>query len=139
MAALRQRRDTGGAGPFTCLSCDNLQSNGDVLCQTVVSLARLSDPALADWIDAECSFPPNSMVDCIVPATGGPGELALVQDLGIDDQAPPVTHENYRQWVIEDDFCAGRPDWDKVGATFTDDVHSYEAMKIRILNGGGIR
>lgn len=132
VAALRLRRKDG-AGPFTCLSCDNLQNNGDVLRQTVVSLARLSDPALADWIDAECSFP-NSMVDCIVPATG-PSELALVQDLGIDDQAP-VTHENYRQWVVEDDFCAGRPDWNKVGATFTDDVHSYEKMKIRILNGG---
>ena len=48
----------------------------------------------------------------------------------------PVTHENFRQWVIEDAFCAGRPDWDKVGATFTDDVHDYEAMKIRILNAG---
>jgi mannitol 2-dehydrogenase len=33
-------------------------------------------------------------------------------------------------------FCAGRPDWDRVGATFTDDVHAYEMMKIRILNAG---
>jgi len=38
--------------------------------------------------------------------------------------------------VIEDDFCAGRPNWEKVGATFTNDVHAFEAMKIRILNGG---
>ena len=88
---------------------------------------------LADWIDANCTFP-NAMVDCIVPATG-PKELALVAEFGIDD-AVPVTHENFRQWVIEDDFCAGRPDLDKAGATFTDDVHDYEAMKIRILNGG---
>ena len=132
VAALKLRR-AAGHGPFTCMCCDNLQNNGQVLRQAVVSLARLSDPGLADWIDAECSFP-NSMVDCIVPATG-PGELALVQELGIDDQAP-VTHENYRQWVMEDAFCAGRPDWSKVGATFTDDVHGYEAMKIRILNGG---
>ena len=48
----------------------------------------------------------------------------------------PVTHENFRQWVIEDDFCAGRPDWDQAGATFSANVHEYEAMKIRILNGG---
>jgi mannitol 2-dehydrogenase len=74
------------------------------------------------------------MVDCIVPATG-PKELDLVRSFGIEDAAP-VTHENFRQWVIEDEFCAGRPDWDKVGATFTDDVHAFEAMKIRILNGG---
>jgi mannitol 2-dehydrogenase len=48
----------------------------------------------------------------------------------------PSPTNSYRQWVIEDDFCAGRPDWDRVGATFTDRVHDYEAMKIRILNGG---
>ncbi|MCK0096037.1 mannitol dehydrogenase family protein [Yoonia sp. F2084L] len=132
IAALKARRDAQ-AGPFTCMSCDNLQGNGDILRQTVVSLARLSDPGLADWINKTCSFP-NSMVDCIVPATG-PNELELVRSLGIDD-ASPVTHENFRQWVIEDSFCAGRPDWDKVGATFTDDVHDFEAMKIRMLNGG---
>ena len=132
VAALKLRRDRG-IGPFTGQSCDNLQGNGAVLRQTVVSLARLSDPDLADWIDAECTFP-NAMVDCIVPATGA-AELALVQEFGIDDAAP-VTHENFRQWVIEDNFCAGRPNWDKAGATFSDDVHAYERMKIRILNGG---
>ncbi len=132
VAALRRRRDAG-TGPFTGQSCDNLQGNGAILRQTVVSLARLTDPDLADWIDKTCTFP-NAMVDCIVPATG-PKELELVKTFGIEDAAP-VTHENYRQWVIEDRFCAGRPDWDKAGATFTDDVHSYESMKIRILNGG---
>lgn len=132
VAALRVRR-ARGHGPFTGLCCDNLQGNGAILRQTVVSLARLSDPDLADWIAAQCSFP-NSMVDCIVPATG-PKELDLAASLGIADAAP-VTHENFRQWVIEDDFCAGRPDWDRVGATFTADVHAYETMKIRILNAG---
>ena len=132
IAALRLRRDAGH-GPFTCQSCDNLQGNGKIMAQTVLSLARLSDPALADWIEANCSFP-NSMVDCIVPATG-PAEIARVQGLGIDDAAP-VTHENFRQWVIEDNFCAGRPDWDHVGATFSDRVHDFETMKIRILNAG---
>jgi mannitol 2-dehydrogenase len=132
VAALKLRRDKG-IGPFTGQSCDNLQGNGAILRQTVVSLARLSDPDLADWIDAHCTFP-NSMVDCIVPATG-PKELSLVKKFGIDDAAP-VTHENFRQWVLEDDFCAGRPDWDKAGATFSSDVHAFEAMKIRILNGG---
>lgn len=132
IAALAKRR-ASGAGPFTLQSCDNLQGNGAIMRQTVVSLAQLSDPELAEWIDAECSFP-NSMVDCIVPATG-PNELALVRAQGIDD-AVPVTHENFRQWVIEDDFCAGRPLWERAGATITDQVHDYEAMKIRILNGG---
>ena len=132
VAALRLRRDSG-VGPFTCQSCDNLQGNGETLRQVIVTLAKLSDPKLSKWIEANCSFP-NSMVDCIVPATTAK-ELALVHDLGISD-AVPVTHEDFRQWVIEDDFCAGRPDWDKAGATFTDDVHDFEMMKIRILNGG---
>ena len=132
VAALRVRRDKG-VGPFTGLCCDNLQGNGAILRQTVVSLARLSDPALADWIDSACCFP-NSMVDCIVPATGE-RERDLVNSLGIADAAP-VTHENFRQWVIEDDFCAGRPGWEEVGVTFSKDVHGFETQKIRILNAG---
>ncbi|WP_108485508.1 mannitol dehydrogenase family protein [Oceaniglobus ichthyenteri] len=132
IAALRLRR-ANGTGPFTCQSCDNLQGNGDILRQTLVGLARLGDPDLATWIDDNVTFP-NAMVDCIVPATGA-GELALARSFGIDD-AVPVTHENFRQWVIEDKFCAGRPDWDQVGAVFTADVHSYEAMKLRQLNAG---
>ena len=132
IAALRARRDAG-VPAFTVQSCDNLQGNGEIARQTVLGLAGLSDPALARWIEANSSFP-NSMVDCIVPATG-PTEIALAHSFGIDDAAP-VSHENYRQWVIEDAFCAGRPAWENVGATLTDDVHSFEAMKIRILNGG---
>ncbi|MCI5112602.1 MAG: mannitol dehydrogenase family protein [Marivita sp.] len=132
VAALRARRQAGHP-PFTGQSCDNLQGNGAILRQTIVGLARGSDPALADWIDGSASFP-NSMVDCIVPATGD-AERARVRSLGIDD-AVPVTHENFRQWVIEDDFCQGRPEWDAAGATFTDDVHRFEAMKIRMLNAG---
>ena len=132
LAALRRRRKAG-IGPFTIQSCDNLPGNGALVRRVIVSLARLSDPEFADWVDSNCSFP-NSMVDCIVPATGE-HEMALVQRFGLDDAAP-VTHENYRQWVLEDDFCAGRPAWENVGATFTDKVHDHEAMKLRILNGG---
>jgi len=132
VAALRFRRDAGH-DPFTMMSCDNLQGNGNLLRKAVVTLARMVDADLAEWTEANASFP-NSMVDCIVPATG-PKELDLVNDMGIADAAP-VTHENFRQWVIEDDFCTGRPNWDEVGATFADDVHAYETMKIRILNAG---
>ncbi len=130
--ALRQRRGAGH-GPMTVLSCDNLQGNGQIVRRTIVGLAALSDAELAHWIDTHCTFP-NSMVDSIVPATG-PEERELARSFGIADDAP-VTHENFRQWVIEDAFCAGRPAWDKAGATFTNDVHGYEAMKLRILNAG---
>lgn len=132
IAAYRARRGAGHA-PFTGQCCDNLQNNGAVLRRTVVGLAQLTDPDLARWIDETACFP-NAMVDCIVPATGE-AELAFVRDLGILDAAP-VTHENYRQWVIEDRFCAGRPAWERAGATLTDNVHPYESMKIRILNAG---
>ncbi len=132
IAAYRARRDAGHPA-FTGQCCDNLENNGDVLRRTIVGLARLSDPALAQWIDDNARFP-NAMVDCIVPATGE-AELSFVQNLGVDDAAP-VTHENYRQWVIEDRFCAGRPPWEQAGATMTDNVHPYESMKIRVLNAG---
>ncbi len=132
VSALNIRRNRG-VGPFTCLSCDNLQGNGSILRKTVTSLANEADSSLAEWIDRNCTFP-NSMVDCIVPTTG-PKELALVHELGIDDRVP-VTHENFRQWVIEDKFCAGHPDWSRVGVTFTDKVHNYETMKLRMLNAG---
>lgn len=132
VAALRLRRNNG-SGPLTGLCCDNLQGNGDIFRQVVVSLARMSDPELANWIDVNCTFP-NSMVDCIVPTTGS-NEIALTKEIGIEDQVP-VTHENFRQWVVEDDFCAGRPDWEKVGVQCIGAVHDFELMKLRILNGG---
>ncbi len=132
VAALKQRM-IAGLRPFTALSCDNLQGNGTILRGCVVDLARLSDPVLADWIDENGAFP-NSMVDCIVPATTEQ-VISQCRALGLDDRAP-VTHENFRQWVIEDNFCAGRPQLEDVGVTMTADVHSYEAMKLRILNGG---
>ncbi len=132
ISALKLRRNRG-LKAFTGLSCDNLQGNGEILKQAVLSLARLSSVELADWIEKECSFP-NSMVDCIVPSTGTE-EIELVRELGIEDAAP-VTHERFRQWVIEDDFCAGRPKLERVGVIFTQNVDSYESMKIRILNAG---
>ncbi len=132
IAALSMRR-VSGAGPFAVLSCDNLRGNGRIARQAVVTLAHRIDKDLAGWIEKNCSFP-NSMVDCIVPATG-PTERALVQSFGVNDAAP-VTHESYRQWVIEDDFCAGRPNLEKAGVIFTPEVHAYEAMKIRVLNAG---
>jgi mannitol 2-dehydrogenase len=130
--SLKIRRD-GGLDPFTCQSCDNLPGNGAILREVILGLAEMTDPALAEWIGEKVSFP-NSMVDCIVPATG-PDELALARKLGVQDQVP-VTHESFRQWVIEDDFCAGRPPWETIGATISDRVHDYEAMKLRLLNGG---
>ena len=133
IAALKARRAAGIAA-FTVMSCDNLPGNGHVAQSAVVSLARLSDPALADWIDANVAFP-NGMVDRITPATG-PREQEMAASFGLAADPVPVTCEPFRQWVLEDHFPAGRPDLAAVGVTFSNDVHAYEAMKIRILNGG---
>ena len=130
--ALRARR-TAGVPPFTVMSCDNLPGNGHVTRDVVVGLARLSDTEFADWVDANVSFP-NGMVDRITPATGE-RERAMAAAFGLDDPVP-VTCEPFRQWVLEDDFPAGRPALEKVGVTFTAHVHAYETMKIRVLNGG---
>ncbi|TJZ90373.1 mannitol dehydrogenase family protein [Paracoccus gahaiensis] len=133
LAALRARRDAGLAA-FTVLSCDNLPENGHVCARTVIGLARQSDPALADWIAATIAFP-NSMVDCITPATSD-RERALVRDqFGIEDDAPVVC-EPFRQWVLEDNFPQGRPALQDAGAQFVADVGRHELMKLRILNGG---
>ena len=132
LAALRARR-AAGVPAFTVMSCDNLPGNGHVTQEAVVGLARLIDPALADWVHGHVAFP-NGMVDRITPATG-PRERELAASFGLNDPVP-VTCEPFRQWVVEDTFPAGRPAWEKVGVTFTPHVHAYEAMKIRILNGG---
>lgn len=132
IAALKQRRAVGTPA-FTVMSCDNLPGNGHVTRAAVLGLARLSDPTFADWIAANVAFP-NGMVDRITPATG-PRERSLAAQFGLNDPVP-VTCEPFRQWVLEDNFPAGRPALERVGVTFTDDVHAYEAMKIRMLNGG---
>ena len=133
LAALRLRKSKGVAA-FTVMSCDNLPGNGHVTRAAVVGLARLSDPEFADWVAATVAFP-NGMVDRITPATG-PRERAMAAAFGLGDDPVPVTCEPFRQWVLEDDFPMGRPALEKVGVTFTDHVHEFETMKIRILNGG---
>ena len=133
VAALALRRSAGNK-PFTVMSCDNLPGNGHVARAAVVGTARLSDPVLADWIARNVAFP-NGMVDRITPATG-PRERKMAAEFDLADDPVPVTCEPFRQWVLEDDFPAGRPALEDVGVTFTPDVHAFEAMKIRILNGG---
>lgn len=133
IAALKARK-AAGVPPFTVMSCDNLPGNGHVTRAAVAGLARIKDPELADWIAKTIAFP-NGMVDRITPATG-PRERAIAAEFGLGDDPVPVTCEPFRQWVLEDDFPSGRPAFEKVGVTLTPHVHSFEMMKIRILNGG---
>ena len=132
-AALKKRRDTG-LSAFTIMSCDNIQHNGDVTRNMLLSFAKRQDEALAQWIEQEVCFP-NSMVDRITPVTTQADIDYLENTYGIKD-AWPVTCEPFIQWVVEDKFSDGRPEFDKVGVQFVPDVKPYEKMKLRLLNAG---
>jgi mannitol 2-dehydrogenase len=128
------RRRAAGVVPFTVMSCDNIPGNGHVAQNAVAGLAALIDPALAQWVRTNVAFP-NGMVDRITPATSERERALLASNFGIEDNWP-VFCESFRQWVLEDNFPAGRPALEKVGVQFVSDVAPYEHMKIRILNGG---
>ncbi|MFM2484470.1 mannitol dehydrogenase family protein [Celerinatantimonas yamalensis] len=122
------------AKPFTVLSCDNIQGNGDVVRQVVLDYAQQLDAELAQWIDAHVTFP-CTMVDRIVPAMTSESYQQVSQQLGGVSDPCSIVCEPFRQWVVEDHFVAGRPAWEKVGAQLVDDVVPFEEMKLRMLNG----
>lgn len=133
LEALERRRQRG-MKPFTVLSCDNVQGNGDVTRKVMLRFAELRDPSLKNWLAEQGAFP-NCMVDRITPATTDADRALVRESFGIEDAWPVVT-EPFRQWVIEDRFCNGRPAFEKVGVQMTPDVHPYETMKLRLLNAG---
>ncbi|MDT8893805.1 mannitol dehydrogenase family protein [Halomonas sp. I1] len=129
--ALARRRQRGVA-PFTVMSCDNIQGNGDVARRMFGAFAMARDPSLGAWVEAEVRFP-NSMVDRITPVTT-PGDIEELETrFGIED-AWPVVCEPFTQWVLEDCFVSGRPNVDRVGVQLVEDVEPYELMKLRLLN-----
>lgn len=132
VAALRRRHQRGLA-PFTVLSCDNIPENGHVVKQAVLGLAQVIDKELAQWITDNVTFP-STMVDRIVPAATGETLAEVANTLGVDDPCG-IACEPFIQWVIEDNFVAGHPDWDKAGAELVGNVVPYEEMKLRMLNG----
>ena len=129
-AALLRRRERGFA-PFTILSCDNLQGNGDVARESIAAFARLLDPEIGTWVDREVDFP-NCMVDRITPVTTDDDRAELAHRFGIEDRWPVVC-EPFTQWVLEDRFAA-RPPLEEAGVLLVEDVRPYELMKLRLLN-----
>ncbi|SQI35052.1 Polyol:NADP oxidoreductase [Leminorella richardii] len=131
--ALRLRRDRG-LPAFTVMSCDNMPENGHVTRNVILGLAKKQDAELAKWIEANVSFP-STMVDRIVPAVTPETLEKVSQKLGGIQDPAGVACEPFRQWVIEDNFVNGRPEWEKAGAELVQDVLPYEEMKLRMLNG----
>ncbi|UWX91966.1 fructuronate reductase [Enterobacter mori] len=130
--ALHRRRERG-LPPFTVLSCDNIPDNGHVVKNAVLGMAQKRSAELAGWIDAHVSFP-GTMVDRIVPAATETSLAEITQELGVEDPCA-ISCEPFIQWVVEDNFVAGRPEWEVAGVQMVKDVLPWEQMKLRMLNG----
>jgi mannitol 2-dehydrogenase len=126
------RRRVRGLTPFTVVSCDNLQHNGDVARRSFSAFAAMRDADLGAWVEREVPFP-NSMVDRITPVTTDEDRAEVARRFGIED-GWPVVCEPFTQWVLEDRFALGRPPLEDAGVQVVADVEPYEMMKLRLLN-----
>jgi len=134
VCASARRMASGGPG-FTVLSCDNVQENGEKAEKAVLQMAKAVDPAVAEWMHKNVTFP-NSMVDRITPATTEEFKAQLASEKKIQDNWPVVC-EDFLLWVVEDKFPYGRPAWEKSTSgkcILTKDVVPYELLKLRLLN-----
>ncbi len=132
VSALKQRFDNNQKA-FTLLSCDNLPNNGEVLEKVVCQFAEKIAPAFAQWIKTNATFP-CTMIDRIVPATTDEDRREIEARLGLRDEGMVVC-EPFSQWVVEDKFADGRPEWEQVGVLLVEDVRVFEKIKLRLLNG----
>jgi fructuronate reductase len=126
-------RRTAHGSPLTLLSCDNIPSNGLVLCRTLSAVVDAVDPAATAWLAENVTFP-SSSVDRITPHTDA-AESARVERLAGWVDAVPVVTEPFSDWVIAGEFAAGRPAWETAGARFVADVEPWERRKLWLLNG----
>ncbi|MFC7277215.1 mannitol dehydrogenase family protein [Paractinoplanes rhizophilus] len=132
ITAAIERRKARGLAPFTIMSCDNIQGNGEAARRSFVAYARLRDPGLASYVAENVNFP-NSMVDRITPVTTDDDREQVRKRFGVDD-GWPVVCEPFTQWALEDRFGSGRPPFEDAGVQVVPDVEPYELMKLRLLN-----
>jgi D-arabinitol 4-dehydrogenase len=131
-AILRARREAQ-AGPVSLLSCDNLRHNGSRFRAAFLQFLQLTgDPGLLEWVRENTSCP-NAVVDRITPRPDAAARSRVRAATGRDDPSA-ISSERFLQWVIEDRFMAGRPQWEQVGVQIVDSVDPYEAAKISVLN-----
>lgn len=131
VAALARRR-AATLPPFAVLCCDNLSENGATVARLAHQFAAELDPDLAAHIAGDVAFP-STMLDRIVPATTDADRAQVALRLGLIDHAPVIA-EAHNQWVVEDHFPLGRPDWAAAGVKLVGDVAPYEAIKLKLLN-----
>ena len=131
MRGLSARHANGGA-PLTILSCDNLSSNGMKLHDATMEFAKCTSPQLLPWLRQSVAFP-NTLVDCIVPASSQAHRARVARAIGLVDEAS-VQREEFAEWVIENKFAGPIPEWGKVGAEIVEDVEPHQRLKLHILN-----
>jgi len=121
-----------GLAGVAIVSCDNLSDNGQILHDSVLTMAKIVDAGLAAWIDGKVTFV-STMVDRITPATT-PADLATAYRLtGLVDAVPVVT-EPFSEWILCGEFPAGRPRWEIAGARFAERIAPFEQRKLWLLN-----
>ena len=133
LVTLLRARMQASAGPVTLMNCDNLRHNGERSRSGLLQfIEALGDTPLLAWVQAHTSSP-NAMVDRITPRPTPDVAQRVKAATGLDDPTA-LMGESFIQWVIEDNFIAGRPEWEKVGVEMVDSVDAYEEAKIRLLN-----
>ncbi|HEY8358640.1 MAG TPA: mannitol dehydrogenase family protein, partial [Ramlibacter sp.] len=133
LCALLRARMADGAGPLTLMCCGNLRHNGGRSRKALLQfLQATGDAALLAWTEANTTSP-DAMVDRITPRPT-PEVLQRVREAtGVDDGAALMA-ESFIQWVVQDEFAAGRPAWQDAGVQLVDAVAPFEEAKIRLLN-----
>ncbi|CAM8627189.1 MtlD Mannitol-1-phosphate/altronate dehydrogenases [Comamonadaceae bacterium] len=133
LVSILRARMHSGAGAVTLMNCDNLRHNGERSRAGLLQFVdALGDTALKAWVEQNTSSP-NAMVDRITPRPTPDVAERVKAATGWDDQAA-IMGESFIQWVIEDNFIAGRPAWEQVGVEMVQSVDAYEEAKIRLLN-----
>ena len=133
LVSILRARMRAGAGPVTLMNCDNLRHNGDRSRGGLRQfIEALGDADLQAWVQAHTRSP-NAMVDRITPRPTPDVAQRVKQATGWDDKAA-LMGESFIQWVIEENFIAGRPEWERVGVEMVESVQAYEEAKIRLLN-----
>lgn len=133
LVCILRARMQADSGAVTLLNCDNLRHNGERSRHGLLQfIDALGDGALKTWVERYTSSP-NAMVDRITPRPTPEVGERVKRATGWNDRAA-VMGERFIQWVIEDRFIAGRPQWERVGVQMVDSVDAFEEAKIRLLN-----
>lgn len=130
--ALETRRRANGLG-IAIVSCDNMPSNGALLKIAMSDLFASFGQESVDWLNEKVSFVSTS-IDRITPKTIDEDLELVKKATGWEDNSPVVT-EPFSDWVLQGEFPLGRPQWERAGAKFVDEIEPFENRKLWLLNG----